>query len=223
MHQAFRRLTATDDQGASYQLRLGAGSGTGALELQPDPPPAIRWLDVIAAPGAPGIRVDLGRRVPAAQAGVSRGASGPGELMLDVVASRILTSTADFGPGDPGYLASGALVEHRGFVGDRPGEHVGVHHGEPGTIVHMLVSGVTGEDDWWFMRGVRPLPALWVRDSAGRWHATRISSHGAGDDSGEVLLWLEIVPPLERGTAWIDLVVTGASAEIEVRLPLRGR
>jgi len=306
MHQALRQLTATDDQGARYQLRFQGGSGTGALELRPDPPPAIRWLDVIAAPGAPGIRVDLDRRVPAAQVGVSRDAPGPGELMLDVVATRILTSTVDDPPDNPEYLAS-ARAGLRGFVGDRPGEIVaalraagaltpdsrvpgqlaallerldvgghgiaappdadlpvrwesmltryhrrgsypvlapgrwaeavaelpeldgvriavlGVHHGEPGTIVHTLVSGVTGEDDWEFMRGVRPLPALWIHDSAGRWHATSISSHSYGDDSPEILLWLAIVPPLERGTAWIDLVAIGASAEIEVRLPLRWR
>jgi len=306
MRQALRQLTATDDQGASYQLRFGGGSGTGTLELRPDPPPAIRWLDVIAAPGAPRIRVGLDRRVPSAQAAVGRDAPGPGELMLDVVATRILTMTVNDPPDNPEHLA-GARAGLRGFVADRPGEIVaalraagaltadsrvpgqlagllgrlgvgghgitappdaglparwesmltryhrrepypvpspgswaeavaglpeldgvriavlGVHHGEPGTIVHMLVSGVTGEDDWEFMRGVRPLPALWIRDSADRWHATSISSHSYGDDSPEVLLWLAIVPPLERGTAWIDLVATGASAEIRARLPLRWR
>jgi hypothetical protein len=306
MHRALQRLTATDDQGTSYQLRFWGGFGTGALVLQPDPPPGIRWLDVIPAPGEPGIRVDLDRPEPTAQVSVSREAHGPGALMLDVVATRILTSTADFPPDDPEYLAS-AAAELGAFVGDRPGEIVdalraaaaltpdsrvpgqlagllgrlnigghgiaappdpdlpprwesmltryhrrgpypvpapgswasaaaelpeldgvriavlGVHHGEPGTIVHTLATGVTAEDDWEFMRGVRPLPALWIRDSAGRWHATLTSSHTSGDDPREVLLWLAIVPPLERGTAWIDLVATGASAEIQVRLPLRWR
>jgi hypothetical protein len=306
MSQALQRLTATDDLGTGYQLRFWGGFGTGALVLRPDPPPGLRWLDVIPAPGEPGIRVDLDRPGPAAQVSVSREARGPGALMLDVVATRILTSTADFPPDDPEYLAS-AQAELGAFVGDQPGQVVaalraadaltpdsrvpgqlagllgrldvgghgiaappdpdlpprwesmltryhrrepypvltpgswaasvaelpeldgvtiavlGVHHGEPGTIVHTLVTGVTGEDDWEFMRGVRPLPALWVRDSAGRWHATRTSSHAAPEDSREVMVWLAVVPPLERGTAWIDLVATGASAEIRVRLPLGWR
>jgi hypothetical protein len=39
-------------------------------------------------------------------------------------------------------------------------------------------------------------------------------------NSGEVVLWLQILPPLDRGTAWIDLVATGRSAEVRARLPL---
>jgi hypothetical protein len=88
------------------------------------------------------------------------------------------------------------------------------------TIVHMLVTGVTPEDDWTYGRGVRPLPALWVRDSSGRWHATRAHGGMPSGNSGEVVLWLRIVPELDRGTAWIDLVATGRSAEVRVRLPL---
>ena len=80
---------------------------------------------MIAAPGAPGIRVDLDRRAPAAQVGVSRDAPGPGELMLDVVAARILTSTVDDPPDNPEYRAS-ALTGLRAFVGDLPGEIVAV-------------------------------------------------------------------------------------------------
>jgi len=49
---------------------------------------------------------------------------------------------------------------------------MGLHHGERGTIMHLLVSGVTLEDDWAYARGVMPLPVLWIRDSDGRWHAT---------------------------------------------------
>jgi hypothetical protein len=97
---------------------------------------------------------------------------------------------------------------------------LGLHHDQARTIVHMLVSGVTAEDGWTYGRGVRPLPALWVRDSSGRWHATRTHGMMPSGNSGEVVLWLRIVPPLDRGTAWIDLVATGRSAEVRVRLPL---
>jgi hypothetical protein len=51
------------------------------------------------------------------------------------------------------------------------GAHItilGLHHGDAQTIVHMLVSGVTPEDDWTHGRVVRPLPTLRVRDSSGR-------------------------------------------------------
>jgi hypothetical protein len=33
-------------------------------------------------------------------------------------------------------------------------------------------------------------------------------------------MWLEIAPPLDSGTAWIDVVATGRSAEARVRLPI---
>jgi hypothetical protein len=97
---------------------------------------------------------------------------------------------------------------------------LGLHHGERDTIVHMLASGVAPEGDWEYSRGVRPLPVLWIRDSAGRWHATRTTGIGPSGDSGEVVLWLRTVPPLDRGTAWIDVVATGSSAEVRARLPL---
>ena len=35
----------------------------------------------------------------------------------------------------------------------------GLHHGERGTIMHLLATGVTLEDDWPYARGVRPLPS----------------------------------------------------------------
>jgi hypothetical protein len=97
---------------------------------------------------------------------------------------------------------------------------VGLHNSATQTIVHTLVTGVTPEDDWTYGRVVRPLPALWIRDSSSRWHATRTNGTGLSGNSGEVIVWLEIVPPLDSGTTWIDLVATGRSAEVRVRLPL---
>ena len=60
------RSTVTDDQGAGYQFSTSLGGGwpghewAGVVELSPAPPPAIRWLDVSAAPGEPVTRVGLG-------------------------------------------------------------------------------------------------------------------------------------------------------------------
>jgi hypothetical protein len=34
------------------------------------------------------------------------------------------------------------------------------------------------------------------------------------------MLWLRVVPPLDRGTPWIDVVATGQSAEVRATLPL---
>ena len=98
---------------------------------------------------------------------------------------------------------------------------VGLHNSVTQTIVHMLVTGVTPEDDWTYGRVVRPLQALWVRDSSGRWHATRTQGVGPSPNSREVIVWLAIVPPLDSGTPWIDMVATGRSAEVRIRLPLR--
>jgi len=98
---------------------------------------------------------------------------------------------------------------------------LGLHHSNDRTILHMLASGVTLEDDWQYARGVRPLPVLWIRDSSGRWHTTRTNGVSPmWGDPREIMLWLAIIPPLDRGTAWIDVVATGPSAEVRVRLPL---
>jgi hypothetical protein len=97
---------------------------------------------------------------------------------------------------------------------------LGLHHDEDRTVLHLHTGGGTMEDDWAYYRAVRPLPALWVRDSASRWHATRDyvpRFHG----DGEATLDLTIVPPLEAGTESIDVVATGQSAEVRVRLPVR--
>jgi len=97
----------------------------------------------------------------------------------------------------------------------------GLHHGERGTIMHLLASGVTPEDDWAYARGIRPMPVLWIHDSDGRWHATRTDDVSPKwGDTGVVMVWLRIVPALEPGTAWIDVAATGRSAQARARLPL---
>ena len=98
---------------------------------------------------------------------------------------------------------------------------LGLHQSERGTILHLHAGGVMMEDDWAYYRGVRPMPALWIRDHADRWHATRSWAPRPLGDNGEVTLDLEIAPPLEAGTPWIDVVAAGQSARVRVRLPLR--
>ena len=98
---------------------------------------------------------------------------------------------------------------------------LGLHHSERGTILHLHAGGVTMEDDWEYYRAVRPLPTLWIRDSAGRWHATSDYAPRSLGDDGEVTLELAIAPPLEAGIRWIDVVAAGQSAQVRARLPVR--
>ena len=298
----FRRFTAEDDQGASYQVGFRGGHAAGELLLRPDPPHQIRWLDLTTTPGEPPTRIDLSPQVPVPDVTVTRTARSPGELLLDVIAAWILTSAAAFpqdtpeqlaaadpellphpaaGLGDiiaalraadalppgspvPGQLAGlcarlgisghgilapppGDLPEpwlsmlsryHRGepyaapsadgvaaTVAELPeldGARVtilGLHHSGDRTILHMLASGVTTGDDWAYTRGVRPPPVVWIRDSDSRWHTTRTDGVSPSGNTGDVMWGLEIMPPLDRGTAWIDVVVGGRSAKIRARLP----
>ncbi len=97
---------------------------------------------------------------------------------------------------------------------------VGLHDDERGTIMHLLVSGVTLEDDWKFARGVMPLPVLWIRDSDGRWHATHTAGVSPWGNIGVVVLSMRVVPPLDRGTTWIEITAAGRSAEVRATLPL---
>jgi hypothetical protein len=307
----FHGLTAVDDHGARYQLECRWGHAAALLMLRPDPPRHIRWLDLTTAPGEPATRIDLDPQIPVPDLTVTRNAQDPGELLLDVIAARILCSAAAAFPRyDLEHPPAGA-ADLRAFIGDGPGRIVaalrdsgalppgspvpgqlaalctrvcvpghgiiappaadlpepwhsmltrpsrppqagpapgiaaatiaelpdldgaritilGLHHATivgrhnsvTQTIVHTLVTGVTPEDDWTYGRVVRPLPALWVRDSSDRWHATRTQGVGGSPGSGEVIVWLGIVPPLDSGTLWIDVIATGRSAEVRVRLPL---
>jgi hypothetical protein len=280
------------------------------LRLCPDPLHEIRWLDLTTAAGEPAARIDLGPQSPLVpDVTATRHAHNPGELLLDVIAARILTAVALISQHNPGEQAAadGGL---RAFVGDGPGHIVaalhaagvlppdspvpgqlaglcarlgitghgitvppagdlpdrwqsmltppssgpkappapgilaatvaelpeldgakitiaGLHHGERGTIMHLLATGVTLEAGWPY--GVRPLPVLWIRDSDGRWHATRAdgvvspwADNGANPwiDTRMVTAWLRIIPPLDRGTAWIEISAAGRSAQVRATLPL---
>ena len=129
-----RQFTAADDKGASYTLRFSFRTGitgsavwAGVLDLRPDPPHEIGWLDLRTAPGEPAARIHLDPRdpqIPAPEVTVIRTAHSPGELLLDVIAARILTSAGGSVPQDnPGQLA-GATAGLRAFVGDGPGHIV---------------------------------------------------------------------------------------------------
>ena len=127
----FRRLTAVDDHGASYQLGFRGGHAAAELVLRPDPPHQIRWLDLITAPGEPATRIDLDPQIPAPDVTVTRKAHSPGELLLDVIAARILCSGAAVPRDDLEHPPAGA-ADLRAFIGDG-GQRPGV---VPGTVGH---------------------------------------------------------------------------------------
>ena len=257
------------------------------------PPPASTWTRTTQ------------RQAPAVTA--TRNPRGPGELLLDVIAARILTAAAPVAQDTPGPPAvTGGL---RAFVGDGPGHIVaalhaagllppdspvpgqlaglcarlgidghgitappaadlpghwhdmlsrrepqlppapgilaatvpelpeldgaiiaiaGLHHGERGTIMHLLATGVTLEDDWPYARGVKPLPVLWIRDSHGHWHATCLDGlspwGGNGSnpwtDTHMVTLWLKIIPPTGSRHRLYPDIAAGRSAHVRATLLL---
>jgi hypothetical protein len=61
--------------------------------------------------------------------------------------------------------------------------------------------------------------SVWIRDSGGRWHACRPA--GWHRHNGEYVLKLQLVPPLSRSTAWIEVLAAGPSAQVRLQLPLR--
>jgi Sigma-70, region 4 len=98
---------------------------------------------------------------------------------------------------------------------------VGLHNSADRTVLFVQAAGVT-PDGYDGRLGVDlefPL-RIWVRDSSGRWHATRARGW-AGADRNEVTMGLQVLPPLSRDTAWIDVLAAGHSAEVRVTLPLR--
>jgi hypothetical protein len=119
----FRPFTAVDDHGASYQIGFRGGHAAAELVLRPGPPHHIRWLDLITAPGEPATRIDLDPQIPAPDVTMTRNAHSPGELLLDVIAARILCSWAAVPQDDLEHPPAGA-ADLRAFIADGPGESV---------------------------------------------------------------------------------------------------
>src|SRR5260370_1706 len=97
-----RQFTATDDQGASYQMSyIGNGSWPRewTLQLYPGPPRDLRWLDLSTTPGEPALRIDLtaAGQPPASPAvTVSQVTRRPAEQLLTNIALRLLATGTVF-------------------------------------------------------------------------------------------------------------------------------
>jgi hypothetical protein len=95
-----------------------------------------------------------------------------------------------------------------------------LHNFDGASFLEVLAKGLTPEEhhgpfgfDLYF-----PL-SVWVRDSGGRWHATRPSGWHRTD--GEYALRLQLLPPLPRSAEWIEVQAAGQAAQVRARLPLR--
>ena len=92
---------------------------------------------------------------------------------------------------------------------------LGLTSSAEGTTLHAHGSGPTHRYYGWPEKNLAP--TIWIHDSRGRWHATRAGRTYEGD----VTMRLQVVPPLSPGTAWIEILLAGQSAEVCARLPLR--
>jgi len=94
-----RQFTARDDQGTWYTMDFSGRRGrratelAGKITLYPEPPPGIRWLELITGPGEPAARIDLSLGNGSADqvvVTVSEAAASPGEHLLNQLATRLL-------------------------------------------------------------------------------------------------------------------------------------
>jgi hypothetical protein len=100
---------------------------------------------------------------------------------------------------------------------------LGLHNLDGRTVLYGHASGMTpgGLDGPPDAESDFPL-RIWIRDCAGRWHATRATRRGwSAEDHNEMTMRLEVVPPLSRATTWIEIHAAGQSAQARTTLPLR--
>jgi hypothetical protein len=100
---------------------------------------------------------------------------------------------------------------------------LGLHSFDGSTVLYGHASGVTPPGPGRPPGAEVDFPLrIWVRDSGGRWHATRATARRwSAEDDSEMTLRLEVVPPLSRDTTWIEMLAAGQSAQAQATLPLR--
>jgi hypothetical protein len=117
---AAHQFTAVDDQGTGYQLSASLGGGrtewSGVLDLHPDPPQEIRWLDLSTTSGEPATRIDLNwhpaRPAPPPDITVTPAAVSPGELLLtDIAAGFLALASPEQVPLHPSAARPGPLSQ----------------------------------------------------------------------------------------------------------------
>lgn len=107
---------------------------------------------------------------------------------------------------------------------------LGLHNNADTTVLHasaVLPAGhlsqrPLGYSGHTVLDPMHDLPLIWLRDDGGRWHTIRRQVSSYNHDDHELMLQLEIVPPLPRTSA-LEIVVSGADCEARATLPLRWR
>lgn len=205
---AWRRGTPAASPGMLQAMAAGLGDIVGGLEaadvLSPDSPVPARLAALCASLGITDHRI----RVPAAP--------DLPEPWLSLLAHYQRRKPAP-APAYDGYAAAtAALPELDGITLTL----LGLHTTEERTVLHLLARGVTADGhpgphdlDMEF-----PL-SVWLRDSAGRWHAAHLAGRHLA--SHEHALGLQLLPPLPRSAVWVEVLVSGRSAEVRTRVPLR--
>jgi hypothetical protein len=113
------QFTAVDDQGTSYQFSASPGPGraewSGSLDLGPNPPHEIRWLDLSTTPGEPATRIDLtsqqARATPPEITVTPTGMSSGELLLTDIVCGFLALASPDQVPLHPSAARPGPLGE----------------------------------------------------------------------------------------------------------------
>jgi hypothetical protein len=111
----FRPFTAADDKGRQLPGRLPRLACSGRASAASGPAARDPLARPHHGPRRPPTRIDLDPHGPAPDVTVTRKATSPGELLLDVIAARILTSATAFPQDNPEQLAN-AKAELRVFA-----------------------------------------------------------------------------------------------------------
>ncbi len=93
---------------------------------------------------------------------------------------------------------------------------LGLTSSADGMILHTYASGPM-RSAYYGSPESNLAPAIWIHDTHGDWHATRVTRYHEGD----ITMRLQVIPPLSHDLAWIEVIVTGHSAEARATLPLR--
>ena len=99
---------------------------------------------------------------------------------------------------------------------------LGLHNFDGSTVLYGQASGITPAGPHRPPGAELDLPLrIWVRDSGGRWHATRAAARGwSAEDDSDMTMRLEVVPPLSPATIWIEVLAAGQSVQARATLPL---
>ena len=218
LHAVAARLLGGDDP-SGFPLRQSA-----PRPGRPLAPGAEGWRDVIAALQAagalsrfspvPGQFAALCARLHLTGHGITAAAARDlPEPWLSMLAHDPRGQARTAPVADGGAAAAAALPDLDGITL----AILGLHNCLGRTVVHMHASGPMNEVSY-SPAELYFWPVTWIRDSGGRWHATR--TLGRGGSAGGTALRVEVVPPLSRATTGIEIITTGRSAQARARLPL---